>query len=450
MANHSRKYDETPIERLVSPFLHFAGQEAAGGVLLLICTLAALVWANSYWAGSYESLWETHLRLGIGDYVIDESLHFWINDALMVVFFFVVGLEIKREMIVGELASPRRAALPVVAALGGLAVPAAVYLAFNAGTDGMRGWGIPMSTDIAFSLGVLALLGRRVPLALKVFVAAFAIADDIGAVLIIALFYSADIAWVNLAVGFGLLGVIGIAHQLHIRHPLIYAFLGIAVWLVFLKSGVHVTVAGVLVAALIPSRIRIDAGEFLTRCRALLDRFERSGEAGTATPTSMEQRAALAELETTSKEVESPLDRMEENLHPWVTFVILPLFAFANAGVVLDEGLTDALTDRVTLGVLFGLIVGKQVGITLFTWLAIKFRLVTMPSSLRWRQIYGAAWLGGIGFTMSIFVTGLAFGEGSFVSEAKIGILVASVLCGIGGWVVLRGATPSDTPGADG
>ena len=438
----TKNSEETPIERLVSPFIHFARREAAGGVLLMLCALAALVWANSPWADSYTDLWEKHLSFGFSDFLLDETLHFWINDALMVVFFFVVGLEIKRELRVGELSSPRRAALPVVAAVGGMVVPAVFYLAFNLGTDGERGWGIPMATDIAFSLGILAILGQRVPLALKVFLTAFAIADDLGAVAIIAVFYSADISWINLVVGFGLLGIIGVAGRLYVRHPLVYTLLGIAVWLAFLKSGIHVTVAGVLVAALIPCRARIDPDKFVSRSRALLDRFTTAGVVSVASrgcPTSIEQRAVLAQLETVAKEAESPLQRIEENLHPWVIFVVIPLFALANAGVVLDSGLADAVSDRITLGVLFGLVVGKQLGITLFAWVAIKTGLVHMPPSLSWRHIYGVAWLGGIGFTMSIFIADLAFGGAQELASAKIGSLVASIVCGVVGWLILRG-----------
>lgn len=408
--------------------------------MLLVCAVAALTWANSPWADTYEAVWGTEVSLEVGGLHISKSLLHWINDALMAVFFFVVGLEIKREVLVGELASFRRAAFPIVAAVGGMAVPAAVYMALNVGGDGERGWGIPMATDIAFALGVLALLARRIPLGLRVFLAALAIADDMGAVLVVALFYTESVVWTNLLAGGGLLVVLVVADRVGVRHPLVYALLGVGVWLAFLESGVHATVAGVAVAMAVPSRARINTFQFLARVRLLAKEFEGAGEAGERVTMSIQRRAAVEALESAARDVETPLQRMEHHLHPWVAFVIMPLFALANAGVSLGgESATDP-TNAVTLGVLLGLVAGKQVGITLFAWLAVRSGLAALPEGVTWRQVYGVAWLGGIGFTMSLFITGLAFGEGTLATQAKVGVLVASAVAGAAGWLVLRGS----------
>ena len=431
--------EEPPVEWILRPFQRFSREEAAGGILLLLCAAAALTWANSAWASSYESLWETHLRLEIGDFSIDEPLHFWINDTIMAVFFFVIGLEIKRELIAGELSSPRRAALPVMAALGGMLVPALIYTAFNAGAEGSTGWGIPMATDIAFSLGVLALMGARAPLTLKVFIAAFAIVDDIGAILVIALFFTEDISWINLAVGGGLLGVLVLANWIGVVNTFFFALVGAAVWFAFVQSGIHATVAGVLIATTIPTRVQISSSAFLSKTRALLSEFERAGEPGSHDITTADQTAAIHDLELACQDVESPLQRMEHALHPWVVFAVMPLFALANSGVSLDSGMAGSLTERVSLGIVFGLVVGKPVGIILFTWLAVRTGLSPMPTGLTWRHISGVACLGGIGFTMSLFITGLAFSDAALISQAKLGILAGSIVSGVGAWMILRG-----------
>lgn len=424
--------------RVLAPLQEFIEQEAFGGILLLLCTVAALIGANSPWADVYINLWQTTLTIGFGTSVLAKPLLLWINDGLMAVFFFVVGLEIKREVLVGELTSPRQAALPIAAALGGMLVPAGLYLAFNVGTEGATGWGIPMATDIAFALGVLALLGQRVPVALKVFLTALAIADDVGAVLVIALFYTADISWMSLGIGAGFLVFLAVVNRAGARHPLIYAVLGIGLWLAFLKSGVHATVAGVMLAMTIPSRTRIDSTEFLTRTQAMLSEFERTGVPGKDVLLNEKQEVAIKGIETACEQVGSPLQRMEHALHPWVTFAIMPLFAFANAGVALSGGPSTTLTHSVSLGIVAGLMIGKPVGITLFAWLAVRSGLALRPAGVTWRHIHGAGWLGGIGFTMSLFIASLAFGDSGLLDVAKIGILAASLVSGIGGWIILR------------
>ncbi|MCI0868339.1 MAG: Na+/H+ antiporter NhaA [Chloroflexi bacterium] len=443
--NRLRSPSEPHIDRLMSPFQRFAAEEASGGILLLACTVAALIWANSVFEHNYEGIWDTRLTIGFRNFLVDEPVHFWINDALMAVFFFVVGLEIKRSVLLGELASFRQAALPVVAAIGGMVVPAGFYLALNAGGEGADGWAIPMSTDIAFSLGVVALLGSRVPMSLKVFLTAFAIVDDIGAVVVIAIFFTESISWVNLAVGGGLLGALVLMNIIGLRNPVVYGIVGVVVWVSFFKSGIHPTVAGILIAMTIPLKVRINPEQFVARGRALLDEFARDGDSGPRRGdlalTTVRQSSALEELEIAAREVESPLQRLEHSLHPIVAFAIMPLFALSNAGVLLGSDIIGLLTTPVSLGIMLGLVIGKPLGIGIFTWLAVKSGLAYLPEGVTWRHILGAAWLGGIGFTMSIFVTGLAFTDATLITDAKLGILVASIVAGVAGYLMLRSST---------
>ncbi len=429
------------MERIVRPFQDFAAKASSGGVLLIIATVVALVWANSPLGASYGALWETKLTVGLGEFSLSKDLTHWINDGLMAVFFLVVGLEIKREVLVGELSSVRSAALPVAAAVGGAVVPALIYAAFNAGTEGAAGWGIPMATDIAFALGVLALLGERVPLALKVFLTALAIADDIMAVLVIAFFYTSEISWNALGVGGLFLLALVAANLIGVGRTLVYAVLGIGLWLCFLLSGVHATVAGILLAFTVPASSFIDPGAFLERGRYVLDRFEQAGEKGEHVLTNDERQAALHALNRATYKLEPPLHELEHRLHPWVVFAIMPLFALANAGVELGGGIAGALTDPVSLGIVAGLILGKQLGVTLFAWLAVRTGLSELPRGVGWRHVYGAGWLAGIGFTMSLFITDLAFSDDALVDSAKLGILAASVIAGLAGWTILRGAS---------
>ena len=448
-------HSQTPITQLMRPVQRFMHEEASSGIVLFVAAVVALVWANSPWYHTYEELFEMHVSIGFGEWVLNETLHHWIDDGLMAVFFFVVGLEIKRAVVVGELSSVRKAALPIFAALGGMIVPALIYLAFNAGGVGARGWGIPMATDIAFSLGVLSLLRTRAPLPLKIFLAAFAIIDDIGAVIVIAVFYTGDIVWGNLGIAALFLVALVVVGRLGIRHPLVYALLGVIVWLLFLESGVHATVAGVLVAATIPIRVRVDSAGFLARGRDLLLVFERSGEYGQERETSSEQRAILQELEDTAKEMQSPLQRFETALHPWVAFVIMPLFALSNAGVRIEGDIFGALTHLthpVAVGIILGLVVGKQVGVTAFSLVAVRLGFAALPYGVTWSQFYGVALLGGIGFTMSLFITNLAFTGDLLNTEAKMGILVGSAIAGVMGYLVLlragRGMTGVSSSGA--
>jgi NhaA family Na+:H+ antiporter len=428
------------IERLLAPFQRFVQTESASGIVLLACTAVALGWANSPWGTSYDHLWETRVSIGVGQMTARATLHQVINDGLMAVFFFLIGLEIKREMLAGELASLRRAALPIAGALGGMIVPAALYASLNAGRTGAAGWGVPMATDIAFALGVLALLGNRVPAGVRVFLAALAIADDIGAVLVIALFYSAGIAWGALVLAGALVALAIGANYAGVRRPWAYGAIGLALWAAVLASGVHATIAGVLLAMTIPARTRIDESKFLSGARRALARFETAHDPGATALRDPEHQAAVQELENLAERLQPPLLRLEHGLHGVVAFGIMPLFALANAGVPLGFTSIEAGDgSRVALGAALGLLVGKPVGITLFAWAAVRTGIASLPHGVPWRTIGGAGVLGGIGFTMALFIAGLAFGaEPGLLVAAKLGIMGASLASGVGGWLVLR------------
>jgi NhaA family Na+:H+ antiporter len=431
-----------PIEVLKGPFIRFAKMEASSGILLLAATIAALVWANSPWAESYHTIWNECSSLGFGRFVLTETRHEWINDGLMAVFFFLVGLEIKREVLIGELSSLRQAAFPFFAAVGGAIVPAIIYLLVAHGGNAQKGWAIPMATDIAFALGVLAILGSRVPVSLKIFVTALAIVDDLIAVLVIAVFYTAQIHLISLVLGLVGMALSFGANLLGIRKPAVYAVIGVLVWYAVLKSGVHATVAGVLLAFTIPAQTYVDRDSFLTHTRALLARFQA------ARPDSSEAHAALHMMESQLQLVESPLQRIEHLLLPWVSFIIMPLFAFSNAGVgILGSGL-GALTHPVSLGVALGLFIGKPIGIWVFALASTKTGVAEAPPGLSWSVVFGAAWMCGIGFTMALFIANLAFGEGALLDMAKIGILAASLASGLGAGVFLlrrRGAARANS-----
>jgi NhaA family Na+:H+ antiporter len=423
--------------RLLTPFRDFARSEASGGLVLLAAAIVALAWANSPWADSYFELWHTELTISLGALSISDSLQHWINDALMAVFFLLVGLEIKRELLVGELASVRRATLPIVAAVGGAVLPAVIFLAIVGSGEASRGWGIPMATDIAFALGILALVGRGAPIGLRVFLAALAIADDLLAIGVIALFYTSELDPAALAAaGAIVLALLG-ANRLGVRRPVVYAALGVCLWLAVYASGVHATVAGVLLALTIPARTRLDPEAFERRAGEILARFD--GRASRSEPAGIEERhSALWELEDASEQAQSPMLRIEHALQSWVAFLIVPLFALANAGVAIGSDPLRALGEPVTLGVLVGLVVGKQIGISVAAYAVVRLGLASLPRGVGWRHIYGAAWLGGIGFTMSLFVAGLAYEEGPLLTSAKVGILAASIVAGTGAMVVLR------------
>lgn len=428
-----------PIVRILRPFQLFLENDTSIGILLLVCTVLALGLANSPFAAAYAAFWHTPLSLSLGPWSISHDLHFWVNDLLMAIFFFVVGLEIKREVLVGELASARQAALPIVAALGGVVVPALIYFALNGAGPGARGWGIPMATDIAFALGAMALLGSRVPVTLKVFLTALAIVDDIAAVLVIAIFYTSQIQWAALGAAALCIAALLVANQLGVRHPLPYGLMGILLWIAVLQSGVHATIAGVALALTIPSRTAIDTDQFLADARSCLDVFEQACHRGQNIMADEAKQSAVHTLEEACEQVQPPLHRMEHSLHGWVMFVIMPIFALANAGVPLG-GDQVRLTDPIALGVMLGLLFGKPIGITVASWLAVRLNLASLPAGVNWAQIHGAGWLGGIGFTMSLFVASLAFQDEALLTLSKLGILAGSTLAGIVGAVVLTRA----------
>mgnify|MGYP000285988047 CR=1 FL=1 len=426
-----------PIERLLKPFALFAKQASAGGIVLLACAVVALLWANSPLSEYYFRLWSTPVEVRFGNLVdIDKPLLLWINDGLMAVFFFLVGMEIKRELLVGELSAPRKAALSMAAALGGMVVPALIYVALNWDTPEIRGWGVPMATDIAFALGALALLGTRAPLALKVFLTALAIVDDLGAVLVIALFYTenlkVDALLYSLLFWSGMIAM----NRLGVRSGLAYFLVSVGMWYFMLKSGVHATVAGVLGAFAIPVRSRIDPELFIARVREYLNQFDQPVTEGTII-LSPEQQSAVEAIEREALRVQSPLQRMEHQLHYFVAFAVMPIFALANAGVALgDEGGLN-WTSRVIWGIVLGLLIGKPLGITLFSWLAVRLGLAQLPQGINFVHIVGVGFLAGIGFTMALFIGGLAF-RGDELNYAKLGILSGSALAGAIGFMLLR------------
>lgn len=438
MNKQTNRLTQTTLSRILQPFQEFIHLESAGGLLLLVCTIVALLLANSSLRHYYIGFWQTEISIGIEGALLKKSLFHWINDGLMCIFFFVVGLEIKRELLIGELASMKRAMLPMAAALGGMIIPAFIFYLFTAGTDTEAGWGIPMATDIAFSLGALTLLGSRIPHQLKVLLTAFAIVDDLGAVLIIALFYGSQIHWLFLAAATFVFLILLCANGGGIRHPLVYLVFGTLLWLMLLESGIHATIAGVLLALTVPARPQIESKAFIEKLSSLLEWFKEENKTSQLNVFTQEQQSVMHTIELSCQEAETPLQRFEHKFHPWVTFAIMPIFALANAGVVLGGNFGSILSTPLALGILCGLVVGKQVGITLFAWISVKVGLAELPSSVTWKHIYGIGLLGGIGFTMSLFIANLAFADEHLLNISKTAVLTASLIAGCIGMLVLR------------
>ena len=424
-------------ESLTRPFQEFFQSAAAGGALLVACAGAALVVANSAWADAYHHLLETSATIAAGDHTLSLTVHQWINDGLMAVFFLLVGLEIKREALAGELASLRQASLPIAGALGGMVVPAAIYFLSSGGGGAARGWAIPMATDIAFALGILALVAPRAPNGLKIFLAALAIVDDIGAVVVIAVFYTGAIEWGAAGRAAIILAALIALNVLRIRRLMPYLLLGVALWYFVHQSGIHATVAGVLLALTIPTKTRIDAAQFSEKARGLLDDFDRTETGDLIVLTSKGQQEAIINLERASEAVTAPLLRLEHALHHFSAFVVMPLFALSNAGV----GLGGSAGGRVALAVILGLAIGKPVGITLAAVAAVRLRLASLPDGVNWIGLHGCAWLGGIGFTMSLFIASLAFDGSMLLDSAKLGILSGSIIAGVVGALLIRRGT---------
>ncbi len=414
------------------PFQEFFRTKAASGALLVACAGFALVIANSPWAEAYDRLWTSPIALVVPGHRLSLSLHQWINDGLMAVFFLLVGLEIKREVLAGELSTLRQAVLPIAGAIGGMVVPAVIYLLIS-GPETSDGWAIPMATDIAFALGVLALVAPDAPAGLKIFLAALAIVDDMGAVLVIALFYTSTIAWAPLGLAGAVFCLLVALNTLGVRHLAPYLLLGALLWLFVHESGVHATIAGVMLAITIPTKTRINALEYSTEARRLLADFDRTETGDLLVLTSIGQQEAIIGLERASEAVTAPLLRLEHALHRFSGFVIMPLFAFSNAGVELG----NAPSVQVTTAVMAGLILGKPLGITLAAMGAVRSGVASLPERVSWRALHGSAWLGGIGFTMSLFIATLAFAGTPLLDAAKVGILGGSIIAGsVGAWMV--------------
>ena len=434
----ARNLIEKSFKQALTPFEEFVHAEASSGILLMACTVAAMVIANSGLQPLYESVLHTNFTIGTDSYNISHSFHHWINDGLMALFFFTVGLEIKREILVGELADRRQAILPIASAIGGMLVPALIYTALNFGTDAIDGWGVPMATDIAFALGVLAILGKRIPKALVGFLLALAIVDDLGAVLVIAAFYTEQINMFALGfAGLALLGLV-LSNIAGIRRPLPYIVFGLLLWLGMLESGIHATLAGVITALTVPANSLCNNEPFARKMRQLNNKYQSLANNDLHIMQNAEKQKLLQSMENFVHCMESPLQRMEHKLHIWVSFLIIPIFALANAGIPIEmASLGSTLSHPVTLGVIAGLIGGKLSGILFFAWLVIKLGWSRLPKGVNMQQIAGVSLLAGIGFTMSIFIAGLAFSSEEYLLNAKIGILAASLLAGIGGYIAL-------------
>ncbi len=419
--------DRRLARRIGRPMLRFSQVPSGGGIVLLVATAVALLWANSPWRDSYHDLLESHTRIEFGSLlVLDEQLEDWINDALMVVFFFVVGLEIKRELVVGELRKPAAAALPAVAAVGGMFLPAVIYALINAGGEGIDGWGVPMATDIAFAVGVVALLGRHVPSSLKVFLLTLAIVDDIGSIAVIAIFYTSDISLVWLTAAGAIVALLVLMRLARFWYTPVYLVVGVAFWLALFKSGIHATIAGVVMGMFAPARPLMSR----TRSNPLLQRLITEGSLSAVTT-----RRALFEV----RERVSVVDRISDVLRPWTSLVIIPVFALANAGVELStDAVGDALRSPITIGIVLGLVIGKLAGVVSFTWLAVRLGFCELPTGATWPKVIGIGAVAGIGFTVSLFITNLAFESSEIADEAKIGILIASAIAAVAGAVILR------------
>jgi len=423
-------------KKLITPFQKFVKIESFSGILLFSATVIALIWANSPLSNSYETFWQYEIGISLHNFELSKPLILWINDGLMSVFFFLIGLEIKRELLIGELNSLRKATFPIFAAIGGMLVPLTIFIILNRNPDASHGWGIPMATDIAFSLAILKLLGNRVPLSLKVFLTAFAIVDDIGAVFVIAIFYSAGIKWLLLTIALLLLMILYFLAYKKIHVKYLILIFGVIIWFLFLKSGIHPTVAGVLLAFAIPIRQKTDVRTYSNRLLGIAKDIKISSDNKNHV-LSKEQIEKIDNLEDWTNWVQSPLQLLEHRLHNWVAYFIMPVFALSNAGVAFARNMN--LDYSIVSTIAISLIAGNLIGITLMSFLGVKLRLTELPKGVNYKQIVGIALFGGVGFTMSIFITNLAFVENAtLIDSAKMGILVGSFISGLTGYAVLR------------
>ncbi len=430
---------QTPVDKwVVNPMKRFVGNSSTSGMVLFGSALVAMIWANSPWADTYHHLWETEFSIGFGDKILSKNLHHWINDGLMAIFFFVVGLELKREIIAGEFSNPRNAILPIGAAIGGMIMPALIYTLFNKGGDTMAGWGIPMATDIAFALGVLYLLGDKVPVSLKLFLTALAIADDLGAVLVIAFFYTSHIDVYSLMAGAAFMIVLISANKFGVRNVFFYAIMGIGgLWLAFLMSGVHATIAAVLAAFTIPVKVKVEEQEYADRVEQLMVAFRQADPNGLPTVTN-EQLHILEQIRDLSKKALTPLQRLEHGMHPLVLYIIMPIFALSNAGVELSKNSLTMLSSPVSIGIISGLLLGKVLGVVGTVWLILKLKWASLPDGMTKTMVLGLGFLAAIGFTMSLFISSLAFSNDTYIIQAKLGVLFASIIASILGFLIIN------------
>jgi len=433
-----------PIDRFKKPFIKMMKEEKSGSLILGVSILVAFIFANSPWHEQYHLFFEHEFGFQFdGKPYLEYSISEWINDGLMAMFFFVVGLELKREIVAGELSNIRKAMLPISAAIGGMVAPAVIYLLLNPAGEAHNGWGIPMATDIALALGVLYLLRNRIPLGLKIFLTALAIVDDIGAVLVIAFFYTSNISFLNLAIGFGFLLLMFIGNRMGVRSIFYYAIIGIiGVWTAFLLSGIHATIAAVLAAFMIPAEVRIKEGIYISRIKKHLHNFMKTDPNDNIPTLTHDQMEILEQVNSDTKMAMPPLQKLEHVMTPFVNFVVLPVFALANAGVtVFNIEMDKLLNTNVAIGVGLGLLLGKLLGIVGFSWLSVKLRISTFPKEMNITNLVGLALLASIGFTMSLFITELAFTNEELKTQAKIGIFVASIVGGLLGYFILRKLT---------
>jgi NhaA family Na+:H+ antiporter len=422
----------------VDPINSFINNSKLSGILLFVSASLALIIANSPWVDAYHHLWEIEISVGIASNTISKSLHHWINDGLMAIFFFVVGLELKREVLVGGLREPKNAIIPIVAAIAGMFFPALIYALFNSG-ETINGWGIPMATDIAFALGVLYLMGDRVPTSLKIFLTAIAIVDDLGAVLVVAFFYTSEIDFNSLITGFVFLMVLIVANRIGVRSTLFFGIVGIGgVWLAFLMSGVHATIAAVLAAFAIPASSAIN-DDLTDRNLGLLLKKYKDADPNDNDFVTKDQQHVLEKIRFVATNAIPPLQRLEHSLHPLVAFVIMPIFAFSNAGVTLGSSLVTDAMSNVAISVSLGLIIGKVIGITGGTWFCLKFNIGKLADDINMKMVFGISFLGAVGFTMSLFIAGLAFNTDAVsLQQAKLGIIMASILASLTGYYILN------------
>ncbi len=441
MATKTKMTEENLSDRIIRPIKVFMKTEQFSGLILIFCTLSALILTNFILFETYNEFWTTNVTIRFGDFGLSKKFSLWINDGLMAIFFFVIGLEIKREIITGELNTLRKASLPIIAALGGMIVPATIYIFFNfSSPESISGWGIPMATDIAFTLGILALLGKRAPFPLKVFITGVAIIDDIGAVIVIAIFYSSNINWFNLILAFVIFLILILFNRLNQYNPLLYLLGGIALWFVILQSGIHATIAGVLLAFAVPAKNKINADRFVVESQLMIEEFQSSGKCGSGVLLNQKQQNAIKALETACQKVEAPLQRFERSLHYWVAYAIIPIFILANAGVLLEE--VPLTIHPLELGIFFGLVIGKPLGISVATWIAVRLRITSLPTGITWQHIIGVAMLAGIGFTMALFIGSLAIIDTVLLTMQKFTTLIASFTAAILGIIILSRIEP--------